>query len=98
MSQYEVTGKLHAYKSKESKYYYIQDTVIQELIDKYNDLSNVPPDYKIVAKSLHSETELGINKADSDNVYRFGGDVEINKINELMKVSINCSDFSIFFD
>jgi len=58
----------------------------------------LPPDYKIVAKSLHSETELGINKASSDNVYRLGGDVEINKMNELMKVSINCSDFSIFFD
>jgi len=27
------------------------------------------PDYKIVAKSLNTETELGINKAGSDNVY-----------------------------
>jgi len=86
---------IKAYKTEDEKIVLIRNEELNELIEKYDNIKDIPLQIKIKAKQLIPESKHELSSKFC--VYKFYEDVEIDNLSALNEIMVRCSDYSIYY-
>ena len=78
-----------AYQTEDNRIVFITNKVMLDLIEKYENIKNIPEEVTIKAFLLEHESDIY-----NPEIYKLSFEIDINHISKLTEISVRCSIFS----